>query len=281
MALGGLLLRAHASGVVAQREVEALIRGVGGYAALATALLVAGWLLATDVGTVQANGLLVRDSPFQAPLLAAALVLSMFLAISAVVSVARERERGTLEVVFYGPVDEAAYLAGKFAGQVTGYALALPVVIASFLLLSLFTGFAFTHLVLLGLVASIVPAAEVVAFGLLLSVAAGRLRTAILLFVGVVALFVAIAFAYNVVSAIPVGSPASPILPLRDALSALDAAVDWVSPFSYLERVLESIALGAWPPAATALLAGMGHVAVALGLASVGLRRRGVRPKGD
>ena len=280
MAISGLLLRAHVSGVVAQRELDALVRGLAGYAALAIALLVAGWILATDVSKVQANGLLVRDSAFQAPLLAAVLLLAVFLAISAVVSVARERERGTLEVVFYGPVDEPAYLAGKFVGQVMGYTLALPILIASFLLLSVFTGFAFTHLLVLGSVASVIPAAEVIAFGLLLSVAAGRLRTAILLFVGVVALFLGIAFAYNVVSAIPVESPASPILPLRDALSALDAIVDWLSPFSYLDRVLESIALGAWQTAATSLLAGLGHVGVALGLASLLLRWRGVRPKG-
>lgn len=281
LAAGALLTRLHTSGVVAQREVQALVRGMAGYAALAIALVAAGWFLATDLERVRANGLLVQGNPFQAPLLVAVVALSIFLAISAVVSVARERERGTLEVLFYGPIDEPAYIAGKFAGQVVGYLLALPVLTVSFLLISLLTGFRFSNLLLVSLVASVVPAAEVVAFGLLLSVVAGRLRSAILLFIGVVVLFLSSAVAYGVVSSIPVESPASPILPLRDALAALDALVDWLSPFAYFDRVLENVALGAWPPAITALLAGLGHAAVSLGLAAAGLRWRGVRRKGD
>ena len=274
-------IRCHASAAVARRELVALTRGLGAYVALSVALLCVAWLLATELQRAQTGGLLVHDNPFQAPLLAAVLVLSIFLAISAVVSVARERERGTLEVLFYGPIDEPAYIAGKFAGQVAGFLAALPLLALSFLLLCLFTGFIISPVVLLGLVASVVPAAEVVAFGLLLSVAAGRLRSSILLFIGVTALFLGIAVAYGIVSAIPIESPASPMLPLREALAALDAVVDWLSPFAYFERVLESIALGAWSSATTALLAGLGHVVVTLGLASFGLRRRGVRPKGD
>src|SRR5687767_2990856 len=116
-ASGEILTRLHASSVVAQREFQSLARGLGGYVALAAALVGVAWILGTDLELVRANGLLVQDNTFQAPLLGAVLMLSMFLSISAVVSVARERERGTLEVLFYGPIDEVAYVAGKFMGQ--------------------------------------------------------------------------------------------------------------------------------------------------------------------
>jgi ABC-type transport system involved in multi-copper enzyme maturation permease subunit len=275
------LARAQATSTVAGREVQALVRGLAGYGALATALLAAGWFLSTDLARVRTNGLLVQDSPFQAPLLAAALVLSIFLALSAVVSVARERERGTLEVLFYGPIDEPSYIVGKFLGQVGGYLLALPILLVSFVLLSLLSGFLLSPLLVLGLLASLVPAAEVVAFGLLLSVLAGRLRTALLLFVSVIALFLAVTVAHDFLSTWPIDNPASPILPVREALGALDAVVQWLSPFAYLERILENIALGAGPPTAVALLAGLAHLGLGLGLASLALRRRGVRPKGD
>jgi ABC-type transport system involved in multi-copper enzyme maturation permease subunit len=279
--LGAMSDRLHASAVVARRELGTLVRGIGGYVALTFALVCVAWLLGTELDRARAGGLLVHGEPFQASLLAAALVLSVFLAVSAVVSVARERERGTLEVLFYGPIDEPSYIAGKFAGQVAGFMVALPVLAASFLLFGLVSGFIVSPKLLFGLLASIVPAAEVIAFGLLLSVVAGRLRTSILLLLGITVLFLGIALAYAIVSVIPIDSPASPILPLRDALAALDMVVDWLSPFAYFERVLESVALGAWSLAATALLAGLGHIAVTLSLATLGLRGRGVRPKGD
>jgi ABC-type transport system involved in multi-copper enzyme maturation permease subunit len=278
---GALLDRLHVATLLAEREVQTLVRGVGGYVALTVALVAVAWLVGTDLERARSSGLLVRDNPFQGPLLAAVLVLSMFLSISAVVSVARERERGTLEVLFYGPVDEPGYLFGKFAGQVLAYLLALPLLLLCFLLIGFTTGFLIPRALFFGLVASVVPVAEVVAFGLLLSVLAGRLRTSILLFIGVTVLFLAISVGYSVVSTIPLENPASPILPLRDSLAALDTVVDWLSPFAYLERVLENIALGAWPTVLTSLLAGLGHVAITLALASLLLRRRGVRHRGE
>ena len=44
----------------------------------------------------------------------------------------------------------------------------------------------------------------------------------------------------------PIEDPSSPVLPLRDALAGLDAAVSWISPFAYLERVVEGVVAGAW-----------------------------------
>jgi hypothetical protein len=137
-----------------------------------------------------------------------------------------------------------------------------------------------TPLLVLGLLVSVVPAAAVLAFGLLLSVLATRLRSAMLLFVSVSVLFVGISFGYGIVSSMPIDTPSSPILPVRDSLAGLDAVVDWLSPFAYLARVLEFVALGAWSAATGGLLTGLIHVALTLGLATWWLRRRGVRDRG-
>ncbi len=272
--------RLHAARVVAGREALALLRSPAAYVALSVALLGAGWLLDGNLERARASGFLVDDRPFQPPLLAAILATSVFLAITAVVSVARERERGTLEVLFYGPIDEPAYVLGKFLGQVVAYLAALPVLAASLLLLSLLTGFAFSQAAILGLVVSVVPVAETVAFGLLFSALAGRLRTAILLFVATIALFLGIAVAYSVVVLVPVESPSSPILPLRNTLAALNTLVAWLSPFASLERALDAAALGAWLTMAQTLAAAVTYTAAALGAATLGLRRRGVRQRG-
>ena len=95
---GALADRLHVASLLAEREVQTLVRGIGGYVALTVALVAVAWLSA-PTSSGRASSLLVHHNPFRVPLLAATLVLSVFLAISAVVSVARERERGTLEAV--------------------------------------------------------------------------------------------------------------------------------------------------------------------------------------
>ena len=62
-------------------------------------------------------------------------------AVSAAVSAARDRESGTLEVLFYGPVDELSYVLGKVGGLLVAYVAALPLLLLSLLLLALLTGF--------------------------------------------------------------------------------------------------------------------------------------------
>jgi ABC-type transport system involved in multi-copper enzyme maturation permease subunit len=264
------------AGVIARREARSALRGIGGYVALTLALVAATWVLLVDLRALEAGGLLVLADPFGSPLAIAMLVLALFLAVSAAVSVARDRESGTLEVLFYGPVDEIAYVLGKVGGLLVAWLAALPLLLASLALLSLMTGLALTPSILVSLALSIVPAAEIVGFAVLLSVGAARVRNAVLLLIGVIALLFGVTLAYGMVLLVPVSDPSSPVLALRDALAALDAGVRWVSPFAYLERVVEGAMTGAWRTALANLVAAGACTILMIGLAAYVLRHRGV-----
>lgn len=273
--------RLSVAGVIARREARAAVRGFGGYIALTVALLAAAWVLRVDVRALDDGGLLVREDPFRAPVTIAMLVLALFLAISAAVSAARDRESGTLEVLFYGPVDELSYVLGKIAGLLIAYLLALPVLLLSLALLAAVSGFALTPVILVSLALSVVPAAEIIALGVLLAVGTSRVRTAVLLLIGVAALLFGVTLAYGIALLVPIEDAASPMLPLRDALAALDAAVRWISPFAYLERVVDGAAAGAWRTALVSLAAALAYTAAMVGLGAVWLRRRGVHRRGE
>jgi ABC-type transport system involved in multi-copper enzyme maturation permease subunit len=269
------------AGVIARREARAVTRGIGGYLALTVALIAGTWVLLVDVRALEGNGTIVLADPFRSTLTIAMLVLALFLAVSAAVSAARDRESGTLETLFYGPVDEISYIVGKVGGLLLAYVAALPLILASLALLSFITGFALTAKVVVGLVLSVVPAAEIIAFGVLLSVGTSRVRTAVLLLVAVIALLLGITVAYSLVQLMPIDDPASPVLPLRDTLAAFDAAVRWISPFAYLERVVEGVTSGAWRSAATSLAIALVYTAVLIALSALWLRRRGVQRTGE
>jgi ABC-type transport system involved in multi-copper enzyme maturation permease subunit len=210
------------AGVIARREAQAAIRGIGGYVALSVALVAGIWVLLVDVRGLAIGGLLVLADPFGPSLTIVLLVVALYLALSAAVSTARDRENGTLEVLFYGPVDETAYILGKVGGLLFAFVAALPLILAAFGLLSLMTGFALTTKLLVNLALSVVPAAEIVGFGVLLAVGTSRVRTAVLLLIAVIAVLLGICFAYNLVLLIPIADAGSPMLPLRDTLAALD-----------------------------------------------------------
>ena len=269
------------AGVIAWQEAKAAMRGMGCYIALSVALIAATWMLLVDVRALDAAGLLVLADPFRPSVTVAILVLALFFAVSAAVSAARDRESGTLEVLFYGPVDELTYVLGKAGGLLLAYLAALPLLLASLALLSWMSGFALTPAIPVSVVLSVVPVAEIVGFAILLSIGIGRVRSAVLLLVGVVALLLAIEVAYRMVLLVPISDPASPVLPLRDTLAALTAAAGWISPFAWLERVVDGALAGAWRNALLSLAAALAYAVLMIGLAALWLRCRGVARRGE
>ena len=269
------------AGVIARREAGAALRGMGCYIALAVALVAATWMLLVDVRALRAAGVLVLADPFRPAVAAAVLVLALFFAVSAAVSAARDRESGTLEVLFYGPVDEIVYVLGKAGGLLLAYLAALPLLLVSLVLLSWMSGLLLSAAVPVSIALSVVPVAEIVGFGILLSIGMGRVRSAVLVLVGVVALLLGLQVAYGMVLLVPISDPASPVLPLRDTLAALTTAAGWISPFAWLERVVDGAMAGAWRSALLSLAAALGYAILMIGLAALWLRRRGVWRRGE
>ena len=268
--------RWSAAGVIAWREARATLRGASGYVGLTIALIAAAWVLLIDVRALDAAGLLVRADPFRGPAMAALLVLALFLAVSAAVSAARDRESGTLEVLFYGPVDELSYILGKVAGLLVAYSAALPLLLLSLLLLAWVSGFTLTPVIVASLALSVIPAAEIAGFGILVSVGTDRVRSAVLLLLGLAVVLFGVNLAYRIVLLVPIEDPASPVLPLRDALAGLDLAVSWIAPFGYLDRIVDGVMAGAWRAVLVGVTSALAYTAAMIGLAAFWLRRRGV-----
>jgi ABC-type transport system involved in multi-copper enzyme maturation permease subunit len=273
--------RLKVAGVIARREARAVMRGLGVYAAMTVALIAATWMILVDVRALSSSGVLVLAHPFAASMSTAILILALFTAVSAAVSAARDRESGTLEVLFYGPVDEITYVIGKAAGLVITYLAALPLIAAAFVLLAWLTGFALTLPVVTGLLVSVVPATEIVLFGVLLSVGTDRVRTAVLVLIAVISVLLGISVAYKMVLLVPIDTPSSPVLPLRDTLATLNDVVSWISPFAYLERIVDGAASGAWRTSILSAAASLGFAGAMAALSARWLRVRGVCRRED
>ncbi|QYK42217.1 MAG: ABC transporter permease subunit [Paracoccaceae bacterium] len=267
---------------LARREARAALSGFGVYVATSIALVAAIWLLLIDVRALRVARLLIPADPYRAPLDVALLVLAFYFAVSAAVSTARDRESGTLEVLFFGPVDEITYCLGKVLGLLAAYALMMPLLALSLVALSLLSGFALPGSLAASLVFSLIPAAMVLSLGLILSIGTRRVRSAVLILGGVALLLLGGTAAYSIVLLVPIDNPSSPVVALRDVLATVNAVLRWVSPFAYLQRIVaEGVAIGAWRNAAVGAGFALAASGVMIVLAARWLRWRGVQRAGE
>jgi ABC-type transport system involved in multi-copper enzyme maturation permease subunit len=268
--------RVRAARTIARRELFALLRSPSPLVALGVALTAASLGVRTVLGEIAESGLLARASPLYFPLFVATVVLASALAISSTLSVAREREAGTLEVLFYGPVDATACVVGKYAAQVLAYLALCPLLAASLLAYAWLTSLRFSGDLVLGLLLSALAAACTIAFGIFLSTLCGSIRAAILILVGVGGALIAVQAGSWLLAGLPARSVALAVV--GPALAAANHVVNVVSPFAYLDRGMEAALVGDPGAYAGAVLSSLVYVAVLLVGATWSLHRRGVRP---
>lgn len=267
---------------LARREARSALSGFGVYVATSVAVLAATGLLLIDVRALRVAGLLIPGDPFRAPLGVALLVLAFWFAVSAAVSTARDRESGTLEVLFFGPVDEITYCLGKVTGLLAAYATTLPMLALALLALSFLSGFALPGSLVASLVFSLIPAAMVLALGLLVAIGTRRVRSAVLILGAVALVLLGGGAAYSIVLLVPIDNPSSPVVALRDVLAAVNGVLRWVSPFAWLQRIVaEGVAIGAWRTAALGTGFVLAATAMMIALSAGWLRLRGVQRAGE
>lgn len=235
----------HAASVIRERSSQSAFRQPGIYVVTAIALLIGAVLLHGALNFTERNAVSVFVQPFFAPVLAATTLISLYLALQAAFSMARERDLGTLEVLFYGPVNAAAFILGKFLAQVWVYIGMMLMVLVWTNLLTWLLNFAFSVPLVILLATSILSAAAVIAFGLLVAAFGGRTRSTLIYFVLVVALLVGAQIADVIASdVIPTPENATqndPLLVVRGALAAINDVLQWVSPYAQLQSAMNAL----------------------------------------
>src|SRR5438034_6195918 len=98
-----------------------MLYGPGMYLVVAFGMLATVPVVSSYLDAVERSRILVLADAFTLPFFVAATIAMLFLALASVATVAREKEQGTLETLFYGPVDVASYVLAKHLAQVVAY----------------------------------------------------------------------------------------------------------------------------------------------------------------
>ena len=144
-------LRFNAIQRIARQQVRDTLLGWNFYVTASVAVLIAVALVYNSVRFVETSGLNIMTRPFFAPLQFAATIAILYVTIEATLAVARPREQGSLQVLFFAPIDTPAFIAANFVAGLLIYILFLAIIIPSLLVLVLITNFVVPTALICGL----------------------------------------------------------------------------------------------------------------------------------
>ncbi|MGE3912353.1 MAG: ATP-binding cassette domain-containing protein, partial [Chloroflexota bacterium] len=226
---------------VARRDLLGLLYGPGLYLVVALGMLATLPIVAGYVDSVERNRVLILADAFTLPFFVATTIGMLFLALASVATIARERESGTLEVLFYGPVDHLSYVLGKALAHVLAY---LPIAGGLSVLLLTYSGMTGLRLPSafgLELLLSLGTAAAVAALGVCLSTVVRGVRAGIALLGGLTVIFLAVRIASELLSNLPVTNNLSPLILLRNIVLGVDWLLGYISPFSLFQSGVDAL----------------------------------------
>jgi ABC-type transport system involved in multi-copper enzyme maturation permease subunit len=269
--------RSNAIGVIARRDIKSTVNGLGIYVAASLAFLVAMLFVRSNLKGVTENGLMVMVNPLNYPLFIAVIIGATYLALTSTISVAKERDQGTLEVLFYGPVDSTTYIMAKFVEQLITFLGLIVVYIAVFFIISKMTNFGMdgSFLAMAGL--SVLLAASIVAFGLLLSTISRSARTSVIVLLLLLLAFLAVDIAANILNSMSAKDMSVTLIYARVAVDMINRGLKWISPFAYLNRGIAAVGLRSAGRILSSIGASLLYTVILLALAIQFLDRRGVR----
>ena len=234
----------HPTKALVRRDFLSTLKGWGLYLAAFLSLLASSFILKSHLGAIKENNILISSDPLNYPLFISLVIVSFYLAIISVISISREKDQGTLEVLFYGPVNSSSYLVAKYTKDMLLYLVMVCFFFVYFTAVSSLTNLAFSWSLVKAIFLSIFLVSCIVSFGLFISSLTSRMRTSIIWLVGILLAFLAIQIFHTMLVSLEEEALSSSLLYLRKTLEMVSRGTGWISPFSYLNRGMQSIAIG-------------------------------------
>ncbi len=229
---------------IMKREARSSFFSLGLYIAATIACLVSAFIFNTYINTVEGNNIMGMASPLNTPLFYAVIVAALYAAISSSTALSREKDRGTLEVLFYGPVDHLSVILAKFFEDIISFLIIMLLVTIYFAYAAITTNLGFSITYLYAIILSIFIASCMSSFGLWLSSLTARIRTSILLLIVVMGGLLGLQFLQNYILTLKPENLSLSMVYIMGIVSNILRVIKWVSPFSYLTDGINAVALG-------------------------------------
>ncbi|HHT28368.1 MAG TPA: ABC transporter permease subunit [Firmicutes bacterium] len=270
--------RMNAVKVTAKRELKSTLYGIGLYVVLTIIFLITSYAsIRVSIMNVVNNGIEAIQNPISWPFLVTVFLASTYLGLCSAISISREREQGTMEVLFYGPVDSFSYVIGKYLQQILTFGVVLGFSIIYFFLISQITNFGFTAQFLGLLFLSVFLASSMVAFGIFLSTLAKKTIVGVVSFLALVLFFLIFWAAHSVIMGISGTNMSTALIYTRLVLDNINLVIQWISPIAYFVRGMVAVSVGSLGQYLLSIISSAIYSAILIALAIITFERRGAK----
>ena len=235
--------RMNVINTIAKKEIESIYYNYWFYLVLFFSFLVASFLTNSTINTVIDNKVMVLNKLLNTPMFFVIMIGTLYLTLSSLISISNEKERGTLKLLFCGPVDSVSYISGMYIGKMIAYLGMIIFYIVYFYTISLLTNLRYNFLQILFL--SFFYVSCMVSFGIILASITESYRNSIFLFIGFNFLFLILYIFYIIIMAFPIEELSIFFRHIRSGLYYLNNIIEWISPFSYFQRSISAANINA------------------------------------
>ena len=163
--MGRNSLRWHTIRTIAAQQPRDTLFGWGIYITAAASVGIAALQIFNSVRFVGESSLNIVPQPFLLPLQAALSLAILFVAVEATLAIARPREQGSLQILFFAPIDEPMLIGGNFLAGLLVYILFVSVTLPILLLLAWITNYVIPINLLWAIIPTIFAVSVTIAFG--------------------------------------------------------------------------------------------------------------------
>ena len=236
--------RLHAMRVIMDRVSQSRFWGWGIFITLTICLAFSSILLVNYLRFTETNLILVEKQPLAQSILFSAILISLYLSLTIALNVSREYANSTIEMLFYGPVDESSYMLGNFFAQMKIFIYALVAMLIWINLSIWLLNLDFRLDMFAMLIPAIFLCGQMIAFGLLVAAWGGRRRNTLAYFLLILVVVGGIQIADLVVATlvqIQNSTTTDPLVVVRNVLASLSQVIAWISPFSQINFAFDAI----------------------------------------
>jgi ABC-type transport system involved in multi-copper enzyme maturation permease subunit len=283
------LMRLNSIKVQSRRDIKSSIYSMGIYVVLTAVLLLTSYQLRGNLFAISEARVSVLPNPMLNPFFYTMVLLAVYLGLCSAMSISKERDLGTLEVLFYGPVDSISYVIAKYLQQMLVFVIAILLSVVNFYLASLATNLGFTPDIWRLMLLAIFVGSGMISFGILLSSLNKKITISVIVFLVFALIFLAFWFANIWISSLTVYEydpqtqrevlkefPAYYVY-IRVILDKLNIFMKWISPIQYFQRGYTALVLKSTTQYWLNILSSVVYSAVLLILSIVGFNRKGVK----
>lgn len=230
----------HAAYLIANKDFMEIIHSYGIYLTMIFSFLIAGFTIYTftqikDTSIIQKQADIIFNIILG--------IAFLYVAVSSVTSIAREKNEKTIEVLFYAPVDEISFIFGKYAGRVFTYIFMLIFSILFIVVSNFFVNLEISFDFVKKVVLSMFFISCVIALGIFLSNLTSSVGGSIVLLIGFFAILFILQIIASILAYIPTGFNQT-VDSIRDIVVGILSATKYISPLEYQNIGMKAIELG-------------------------------------